>query len=113
MNKFVEFFGPAMKRLKLADRAPVANMAPEYGATMGFFPIDEQTLAYLRETGRSDCEVQLVERYAKEQRLFRPGGNNGPEETPEYNKTLRLDLSTIEPCLAGPKRPQDRVPLGQ
>ena len=114
VNKFVEFFGPAMNRLKVADRALVANMAPEYGATMGFFPIDEQTLAYLRETGRSDCEVQLVERYAKEQRLFRSAGNNGhEEETPEYNKTLRLNLSTIEPCVAGPKRPQDRVPLGQ
>jgi aconitate hydratase len=115
VNKFVEYFGPALKHLKLADRALVANMAPEYGATMGFFPIDEQTLAYLRDTGRSDCEVQLVERYTKEQQLFRYSGGNGDNggHTPQYSKVLRLNLSTVEPSLAGPKRPQDRVPLGQ
>jgi aconitate hydratase len=110
VNKFVEFFGPAVATMKVAERALVANMAPEYGATMGFFPIDDLTLAYLRQTGRTDEEVALVERYAKEQQLFyRPGQ---PGETPEYTKVLRLDLGTIEPSLAGPKRPQDRVALG-
>ena len=106
VNKFVEYFGPAMKAMKVADRALVANMAPEYGATMGFFPIDEQTLAYLRLTGRTGAEVALVERYTKEQQLFYDGG-----DAPLYTKVLQLDLGTIEPSLAGPKRPQDRVPL--
>jgi len=82
-------------------------MSPEYGATMGFFPIDEQTLTFLRLTGRSDAEVDLVERYAKEQQLF----YRESDPTPVYTKVLRLDLSTVEPCMAGPKRPQDRVPL--
>ena len=113
VNKFVEYFGPALKHLKVADRALVANMAPEYGATVGFFATDDQTLAYLRETGRADCEIQLVERYTKEQQLFRPNGAPGTPATPQYSKVLRLDLATIEPCLAGPKRPQDRVALGQ
>ena len=108
VNKFVEYFGPAIKGMKVADRALVANMAPEYGATMGFFPIDEQTLAYLRLTGRSDAEVALVERYTKEQQLFY---SSQPGSDPVYTKVLKLDLGTIEPSLAGPKRPQDRVPL--
>jgi aconitate hydratase len=107
VNKFVEYFGPAIKTMKVADRALVANMSPEYGATMGFFPIDEQTLTFLRLTGRSDAEVDLVERYAKEQQLF----YRESDPTPVYTKVLRLDLSTVEPCMAGPKRPQDRVPL--
>jgi aconitate hydratase len=112
VDKFVEFFGPALAKLKVADRALVANMSPEYGATMGFFPIDEQTLAFLRETGRSDTEVDLVERYTKEQHLFRSLAATIPEmPTPHYTKVLHLDLATIEPSLAGPKRPQDRVPL--
>ncbi len=107
VNKFVEYFGPAINGMKVADRALVANMAPEYGATMGFFPVDEQTLDYLRLTGRTEAEVQLVERYTKEQQLFyRPADGD-----PAYTKVLTLDLSTIEPSLAGPKRPQDRVPL--
>ena len=107
VNKFVEYFGPAIKGMKVADRALIANMAPEYGATMGFFPVDEQTLDYLRLTGRTDAEVELVERYAKEQQLFyRPADGD-----PTYTKVLTLDLSTIEPSMAGPKRPQDRVPL--
>jgi aconitate hydratase len=109
VGKFVEFIGPGVSRMSLADRATIANMAPEYGATMGFFPIDDETLNYLRRTGRTDDEVQLVERYAKEQGIFRT--DDGP--TPTYTKTLSLDLSTIEPSLAGPKRPQDRVPLSQ
>ncbi len=108
VGKFVEFFGQGVSSMTLADRATVANMAPEYGATMGFFPIDAQTLVYLRQTGRTDAEVELVERYCKEQQLFRT------DETPAptYTKLLRLDLSTVEPSLAGPKRPQDRIALG-
>ena len=97
--------------MKVADRALLANMAPEYGATMGFFPVDEQTLAYLRETGRTAAEVDLVERYTKEQQLFRSTAGPAAAVTPKYTKVLRLDLATIEPNLAGPKRPQDRVRL--
>ncbi len=107
VDKFVEFFGPAIAGMKVAERALIANMAPEYGATMGFFPIDEQTLDYLRETGRTAEEVQLVERYTKEQHLFR----RSDAPPPKYSKILQLDLSTIEPSLAGPKRPQDLVTL--
>ncbi|HEY4761618.1 MAG TPA: aconitate hydratase AcnA [Thermoguttaceae bacterium] len=109
VDKFVEFFGPALANLKVADRALVANMSPEYGATMGFFPIDEQTLAYMRETGRTHEEVELLERYTKEQHLFRELNASAPS----YFKILRLDLGIIEPSLAGPKRPQDRVGLAQ
>jgi aconitate hydratase len=111
VDKFVEFFGPAMANMKVADRALVANMSPEYGATMGFFPIDEQTLTYLRETGRSEADVDLVERYTKEQQLFRSCVAGAAAAHPNYTKVLRLDLATIEPNLAGPKRPQDRVRL--
>jgi aconitate hydratase len=107
VGKFVEFFGAGVSSMSLADRATLANMGPEYGATMGFFPIDAETLNYLRQTGRTATEVSLVERYTKEQGLFRTDG----APTPKYTKCLALDLSTIEPCLAGPKRPQDRVPL--
>jgi len=109
VGKFVEYFGPGVSTMRLADRATIANMGPEYGATMGFFPIDDQTLAYLRETGRTPAEVDLVERYSKEQGLFR----NDSDRMPTYTKLLRLDLGTVEPSLAGPKRPQDRVPLTQ
>jgi aconitate hydratase len=107
VNKFVEYFGPGVGHMKLADRAVVANMSPEYGATVGFFPVDEQTLAYLRETGRTAAEVDLVERYCKEQHLFRR--DDAPR--PQFTKTIALDLGTVEPSLAGPKRPQDRVSL--
>ena len=107
VGKFVEFFGPGVSSMTVADRATIANMSPEYGATMGFFPVDQRTLDYLHQTGRTEAEVQLVERYAKQQQLFRT--DEGP--TPCYTKVLRLDLGTIEPSLAGPKRPQDRVPL--
>ncbi|NUQ66379.1 MAG: aconitate hydratase AcnA, partial [Pirellulales bacterium] len=107
VGKFVEYFGPGVATMKLADRATIGNMAPEYGATMGFFPIDEQTLLYLRETGRTEQEVELVERYTKEQHLFRT--DQGP--VPTYTKVLSLDLGAVEPSLAGPKRPQDRVAL--
>ncbi len=109
VGKFVEYFGEGVDSMKLADRATLANMGPEYGATMGFFPIDAQTIEYLRETGRSAQEVELVERYTAEQRLLRT-----PESpTPKYTKALALDLSQIEPSLSGPKRPQDRIPLSQ
>ncbi len=108
VGKFVEFHGPALSRMRVADRATIANMAPEYGATIGYFPVDDQSLAYLRRTGRTDAEVQLVERYMKEQGLFRTDG----AEVPKFSGTLSLDLGTVEPCMAGPKRPQDRVPLG-
>ncbi|MDZ4853015.1 MAG: aconitate hydratase AcnA [Pirellulaceae bacterium] len=107
VNKFVEFFGSGILGMPLADRATIANMAPEYGATMGFFPVDNETLNYMRRTGRSASLVSLVERYMKEQGLFR---TNEPSNI-VYSKTMKLDLSTIEPSLAGPKRPQDRVPL--
>ncbi len=107
VDKFVEYFGPGVSPMSVADRALVANMSPEYGATMGFFPIDARTLDYLRQTGRTDEEVDLVERYAKQQQLFR----TDQTPTPNYTKVLSLDLGTIEPSLAGPKRPQDRIPL--
>lgn len=109
VGKFVEFYGTGVSKMSLADRATIANMAPEYGATMGFFPIDGETLEYLARTGRTSDEVQLVERYTKEQSLFRR--DDAP--TPQYTKSLSLDLSTVEPSLAGPKRPQDRIPLSK
>jgi len=107
VGKFVEFFGSGVSTMRLADRATIGNMAPEYGATMGFFPIDEETLRFLRTTGRDEAEVQLVERYTKAQGLFR----TDDMVVPNYSQRLSLDLSTVEPSLAGPKRPQDRVPL--
>jgi aconitate hydratase len=107
VGKFVEFYGAGVSAMSLADRATIANMAPEYGATMGFFPVDAETLNYLRRTGRTAQEVDLVERYTKEQGLFRTDDSPAPK----YTRTLTLDVSTVEPCLAGPKRPQDRVPL--
>jgi aconitate hydratase len=109
VEKFVEYFGPGLSEMSLADRATIANMAPEYGATCGFFPVDDTTLSYLRRTGRGHAEVDLVERYCKEQGLFRTAGT--PE--PEFTDTLELDLATVEPSLAGPKRPHDRVALSQ
>ncbi len=107
VGKFVEFFGPGVSAMSLADRATLANMAPEYGATMGFFPVDAVTLDYLRMTGRAETQVQLVERYCKEQGLFR----RDDDQSLLYTKTLSLDLASVEPSLAGPKRPQDRVAL--
>ncbi len=108
VGHFVEYFGPGVDALSLADRAPLANMAPEYGATMGFFPIDDATLDYLRMTGRDDDQIDLVERYSKEQGLFRTG-----KEDCAYSEVLELDLSTVEASVAGPKRPQDRIAIGQ
>ena len=107
VGKFVEFFGSGLNSMSLADRATIANMAPEYGATMGFFPIDEETLAYLRLTGRPAEQVTLVERYMKEQGLF----HTAAAAVPEFTKRLSLDLGSVVPSLAGPKRPQDRVAL--
>lgn len=108
VNKFIEYFGPGLASLSLADRAMVANMTPENGSTMGFFPVDEQTLAYLRLSGRSEAQVELVEAYYKAQGLFRTDETSDPV----YTRVVELDLGSIEPSLAGPRRPQDRVALG-
>src|SRR5207237_6989050 len=107
VGKFVEFYGAGLSSLSLADRATIGNMAPEYGATMGFFPIDSETINYLRFTGRDEAQVQLVDAYCKAQGIFRT------DDTPDplFSDSLELDLSTVEPSLAGPKRPQDRVQL--
>jgi aconitate hydratase len=107
VGKFVEFYGPGIAELPLADRATISNMAPEYGATCGIFPVDAETLRYLRLTGRSEDQIALVEAYYKEQGLFHTAGS--PEAI--YTETLELDLATVEPSVAGPKRPQDRVLL--
>jgi aconitate hydratase len=106
VGKFVEYFGPGLAGLPVADRATIANMSPEYGATCGFFPVDEETLAYLRMTGRPDEQLELVETYCREQGLF-----HDPDEEPTYSQVVELDLSDVEPSLAGPRRPQDRVAL--
>jgi aconitate hydratase len=107
VNKFVEYFGEGIADLSVADRATLGNMSPEYGATIGFFPVDEQTLAYLRMTGRSEHQINLIEAYCKQQGIFRSAGL--PE--PVFTDVLELDLREVEPSLAGPRRPQDRVPL--
>ena len=107
VGKFVEFYGEGMENLALPDRATIANMAPEYGATMGFFPVDNETLAYLRFSGRDDAHVDVVERVLKEQGLFHTVSD--PE--PRFTDTLQLDLGDVVPSIAGPKRPQDRIPL--
>jgi aconitate hydratase len=109
VNKFVEFFGSGVSTMSLPDRATLANMAPEYGATMGYFPVDQETLRYLERTGRTRAEIDLVERYTKEQGLFRTEGS----PVPAFSSHLRLDLGSVTPSLAGPRRPQDRVPLAQ
>ncbi|MDX2308034.1 MAG: aconitate hydratase AcnA [Hyphomicrobium sp.] len=107
VNKFVEFYGPGLDNMTLADRATIANMAPEYGATCGFFPVDQETLAYLEISGRSKERIALVEAYAKAQGLFRT--KSSPD--PEFTSTLSLDMGSVEPSLAGPKRPEGRVAL--
>ncbi|MFD1325146.1 aconitate hydratase [Micromonospora sonneratiae] len=107
VGKFVEFYGPGVSAVPLANRATIGNMSPEYGSTVAIFPIDEETVRYLKLTGRTEQQVALVEAYAKEQGLW-----HDPAAEPDYSERLELDLSTIEPSLAGPKRPQDRVPLG-
>nr|VFK25324.1 MAG: aconitate hydratase [Candidatus Kentron sp. MB] len=112
VGKFVEFFGAGLDHLPLADRATIANMAPEYGATCGMFPIDEETLRYLALSGRSPETIALVAAYAKEQGMFREQGAPSIHPAVRYSETLRLDLATVAPCLAGPRRPQDRILLG-
>ena len=107
VEKFVEFYGPGLSNMSLPDRATVANMAPEYGATMGFFPVDRETLRYLERTGRTEKEIARVEAYTKKQGLFR--SDDTPD--PQFTETIELDLGAIEPSLAGPKRPQDRIAL--
>ncbi|WP_329605387.1 aconitate hydratase AcnA [Zavarzinia marina] len=107
VGKFVEFYGPGLDQLSLADRATIANMAPEYGATCGFFPIDQETINYLKSTGRKASRVALVEAYAKANGMWRTARSKDPV----FTATLELDISTVEPSLAGPRRPQDRVPL--
>lgn len=118
VNKFVEFYGPGLDHLSLADRATIANMAPEYGATCGFFPVDDETIKYLKLSGRDEQTIALVEAYAKEQGMWRYSGKGGVlglfkknQPEPVFSSTLDLDLSTVEPSLAGPKRPQDKVTL--
>ena len=106
VGKFVEYFGPGVPSLALADRATLGNMSPEYGATCGFFPVDEVTLEYMRLTGRPEWRVELVEAYCKENMLW-----HEPHEHPEYSQVVELDLDDVEPSIAGPRRPQDRVPL--
>ena len=106
VGKFVEFYGPGVGAVPLANRATIGNMSPEYGSTCAIFPIDDETLRYLRFTGRKDDQIALVEGYAKENGLW-----HDPSTEPQFSETLELDLSTVEPSLAGPKRPQDRVPL--
>ncbi len=106
VGKFVEFYGEGLDHLPLADRATIANMAPEYGATCGFFPIDDETLRYLRNTGREESRIALVEAYAKENGFWR-----GADYSPIYTSTLELDMATIVPAISGPKRPQDYLPL--
>ncbi|HEX4324480.1 MAG TPA: aconitase family protein, partial [Gaiellaceae bacterium] len=106
VGKLVEYFGPGVGSLALADRATLGNMSPETGATCGFFPVDDVTLGYLRLTGRPQERIALVEAYCKENRLW-----HEPEEHPEYSQVVELDLDDVEPSLAGPRRPQDRVPL--
>lgn len=106
VGKFVEFYGPGIANVPLANRATIGNMSPEYGSTCAIFPIDEETLSYLRLTGRPEQHIRLVEAYAKQQGLW-----HDPEHEAEYSQTVELDLATVEPSLAGPKRPQDRVPL--
>ena len=109
VERIVEFFGSGLEWLSVADRATISNMSPEYGATAAFFPVDGKTLEYLRETGRAEDQVDLVERYCKEQGIFRLQQSDAPE----YGEVLELDLSTVEPSLAGPRRPQDRIPLSK
>ncbi|XP_057457857.1 aconitate hydratase, cytoplasmic [Lotus japonicus] len=109
VGKFVEFYGDGMRRLSLADRATIANMAPEYGATMGFFPVDNVTLQYLKLTGRSEETVEMIEAYLRANKMF--VDYNEPQQERVYSSYLELDLDEVEPCISGPKRPHDRVPL--
>ena len=106
VGKFVEFYGPAVARIPLANRATLGNMSPEYGSTCAIFPVDDETLTYLRLTGRSEQQIRLVEVYSKEQGLW-----HDPDHEPAYSQSIEFDLASVEPSIAGPKRPQDRIPL--
>ena len=108
VGKFVEFFGAGLDELPVADRATIANMAPEYGATCGIFPIDAETLRYLELSGRDADQIALVEAYARAQGMFR---EPGAVSAARYSEVLELDMGTVRPCIAGPRRPQDRIPL--
>ena len=110
VDKFVEFYGPGVSTLSLADRATISNMAPEYGATIGLFPVDQTTLDYLTQTGRNDKQVEAIASYLKAVGLFKVY-----DKDPDlhYSSVLELDLSTVEPCVSGPKRPQDYVKLSE
>jgi len=109
VGKFVEYFGTGVAKMPVTDRAVLANMAPEYGATMGFFPVDNKTLEFLHQTGRSPQRIAIIEAYCKTQHLFWSSDSS----IPKYSKVLSFNLSEVEPCVAGPKRPQDRVPLSK
>ena len=108
VGKFVEYFGHGLASLPLADRATIGNMSPEYGATCGFFPVDDETLRYLRLTARDPERIALVEAYCKENLLW-----HDPEHQPQYGEVIELDLATVVPSIAGPRRPQDRVALSE
>eukprot|EP00178_Gracilaria_changii_P027448 TRINITY_DN8783_c0_g1_i1.p1 TRINITY_DN8783_c0_g1~~TRINITY_DN8783_c0_g1_i1.p1 ORF type:complete len:200 (-),score=19.03 TRINITY_DN8783_c0_g1_i1:1476-2075(-) len=108
VDKFVEFYGPGVKSLTVADRATISNMAPEYGATIGLFPMDEASLEYLKQTGRSNEKVEVISQYLKAVELFK---QYDKDPDLEYSSVLELDLSTVQPCVSGPKRPQDYVSL--
>jgi aconitate hydratase len=112
VGKFVEYFGPGVNTLTLADRATISNMAPEYGATMGYFPVDDQTLKYLKLTGRDNHVVATIEKYLREQNLFVK--HDGSQEDPIFSgDVIELDLASVQPSLAGPKRPHDKVNLSE
>ena len=108
VDKFVEFYGPGVKSLTLADRATISNMAPEYGATIGLFPMDQTTLEYMRQTGRSEEKVEVISQYLKSVGMFKVYDQDADLQ---YSSVLELDLSTVQPCVSGPKRPQDYVGL--
>ena len=108
VDKFVEFYGPGVKSLTLADRATISNMAPEYGATIGLFPMDQTTLEYMRQTGRSEEKVEVISQYLKSVGMFKIYDQDADLQ---YSSVLELDLSTVQPCVSGPKRPQDYVGL--
>lgn len=109
VGKFVEFFGPGLENLSLADRSTVANMGPEYGATMGYFPIDKQTIDYLKLTGRDEHKIKTIEHYARENKLWR----NDKQDATYSGNVMDLDLGSVQPCISGPKRPHDRVPISE